>query len=93
MPRSNGGSPVPVVSVEFDYDGRHRVVDNVSWREHDSTGGKVLVGLEILVDGELVAQSVKRYLVDLIRDLRFVDPEHCLALREDPRPVSHAERR
>jgi hypothetical protein len=86
MPRSDGESPVPVVSVAFDYDGRRRVVDNVSWREHNSTGRKVLVGLEILVDGELVTQSVRRYVVDLIRDLRFVDPDHCLVLRDEPRP-------
>jgi hypothetical protein len=65
------------------------VVDNVSWREHDSTGRKVLVGLEILVDGELVTQGIKRYLVDLVRDLRFVDPEECLALRDRPRPEAH----
>jgi hypothetical protein len=76
----------PVVSVEFEYDGKTRIVDNVAWREHDSTGRKVLVGLEIVVDGELVEQAVKRYLVDAIRELRFVDPDACLALRHGPRP-------
>ena len=75
-----------VVSVEFDYAGKHRVTDNVSWREHDSTGKKVLVDLEIIVDGQLVQQRVKRYLVDLIENLEFVSPELCESLRDEPRP-------
>lgn len=76
----------PVISAEFDYRGKRRIVDNISWREHDSTGRKVLAGLEIIVDGELVEQRVKRYLTEAISDLRFVDPGLCELLRHDPRP-------
>jgi hypothetical protein len=61
-------------------------VDNVSWRSHDSTGHKILCGLELIVDGELVEQAVKRYLTEFIEELRFVNPDLCEALREEPRP-------
>ena len=72
-----------VVSVRLVYDGVERLVDNISALRHGQRS--VLCGMEVMRGGER-SQRVKRYALDRIERIEFIDPRITAELRDEGRP-------